>query len=362
MSLVVDSDTHIAESQGMWQSFSAELYPRRPALVTGPTDTLYGRKNAFWLIDGNIFPKPAGKGGFSLITPSESEFQRTRGDIAVACRECTDVPARLRDMDRLGVDVQVIYPTLFLVYLTDDVELEIALCQAYNQWMANVWAQSHNRLRWTAVLPLRSIPASVEQLRQAREHGAVGVFFRGVERDRTLDERYFFPIYEEAQSLDLPICVHTGAGAPAITALFDVGRNSSFPHIRMQPLIAFRDIVANRVPEQFPRLRFGFIEAGASWVPYVLHAIKRLLKDDPARYGPRLFEQYRLYVACEADEDIPYLIQYIGEDYLLVGSDYGHNDPSEERELVAAMRAREDVPERVVDKIFGANPARFYGL
>jgi predicted TIM-barrel fold metal-dependent hydrolase len=362
MELVVDSDTHIAESQAMWKTFPPEMYPRRPALVTGPTDTIYGRKNAFWLIDGNIFPKPAGKGGFSLITPSESEFQRSRGDIAIACRECTDVPARLGDMDRLGVDVQVIYPTLFLVYLTDDVDLEIELCRSYNRWLAQVWAQSGNRIRWTAVLPLRSLQASAEQLREARKHGAVGVFFRGMERDRTLDDRYFFPIYEEAQALDLPICIHTGAGCPAITALFDVDRNSSFPHIRMQPLIAFRDLVHNRVPERFPRLRFGFIEAGASWVPYVLHALKRLLKDDPARYGPRLFEEYRLYVACEADEDIPYLTQCIGEDHLLVGSDYGHNDPSEEPELVKVMRAREDVPPRVIDKIFEANPRRFYGL
>ena len=60
MPLIVDSDTHIAESQGMWRTFPPELMPRRPVLVSGPTDTLYGTKNVFWLIDGNIFPKPAG--------------------------------------------------------------------------------------------------------------------------------------------------------------------------------------------------------------------------------------------------------------------------------------------------------------
>ena len=99
---------------------------------------------------------------------------------------------------------------------------------------------------------------------------------------------------QEAQALDLPICVHTAAGCPAWTNVFDIERNSSFPHIRMLPLIAFRDIVANRIPERFPRLRWGFIEAGSSWVPYVLHAVKRLLKDDPARYGPSLFRDNRI--------------------------------------------------------------------
>src|SRR5829696_8475101 len=81
MPQVIDADTHIAESQSMWKHFDERLYARRPALLYGPNDTLYGKKNVFWLIDGNIFPQPAGKGGFSLITPSESEFQANRTDI-----------------------------------------------------------------------------------------------------------------------------------------------------------------------------------------------------------------------------------------------------------------------------------------
>jgi hypothetical protein len=32
--------------------------------------------------------------------------------------------------------------------------------------------------------------------------------------------------------------------------------------------------------------------------------------------------------ACEADEDIPYLGEFIGDDHLMIGSDYGHNDPA----------------------------------
>ncbi|MBI4490121.1 MAG: hypothetical protein HY694_13645, partial [Deltaproteobacteria bacterium] len=128
---VVDADTHISESEGMWQLIDKEMYPRRPVLVSVPDDTLYGKRNAFWLIDGNIFPKPAGKGSFRLITPSASKLESSRGDIHIACRELTDPSARLADMDRLGVELQVIYPTLFLVYLTDDVALDIALCRAY---------------------------------------------------------------------------------------------------------------------------------------------------------------------------------------------------------------------------------------
>jgi hypothetical protein len=49
-------------------------------------------------------------------------------------------------------------------------------------------------------------------------------------------------------------------------------------------------------------------------------------------------------------------------DHLIIGSDYGHQDPSEERQLVAAMRAREDIPSALTDKIFFENPKLLYPL
>ena len=132
---VVDADTHIAEPEAMWKLIDEKMAPRRPVLVGLPDDTWFGERNALWLIDGNIFPKPAGKGSYRLVTPSAQKAEKVRGDIAIASRELTDVNARVKDMDRLGVDVQVIYPTLFLVYITDDPELDTALSNAYNSWL-----------------------------------------------------------------------------------------------------------------------------------------------------------------------------------------------------------------------------------
>jgi predicted TIM-barrel fold metal-dependent hydrolase len=360
---VVDADTHIAESNRMWESIDREMYPRRPVVVSVPEDTLYGPRNAFWLIDGNIFPRPVGRASFRLITPSASKHESSRGDIHIACRELTDPQARLRDMDKLGVELQVIYPTLFLVYLTDDAPLEIALCRAYNRYLADACSKSGGRLRWVAVPPLRAVEESVKEIKWAKDHGAVGVFFRGLEGDKTLDNPYFFPVYQAAMDVDMPICIHTAIGNAALLDLIDVERNHSFLASRVLPLAAFRDLVANRIPDMFAKLRFGFIEASAGWVPFLVHILKRLLRDR-WKYGasPDLFRECRLYVACEADEDVPYLAKYTGEEHLIIGSDYGHNDPSEERHLVATMRARGDVPPPLTEKILCANPRRLYGL
>lgn len=362
MAGVIDADTHIAESEAMWELIDPEMWPRRPVLLRIPDDTWYKDRNAFWLIDGEIFPKPAGKASFSLITPSAAKREAGRGDIHLAVRELTDPQARLNDMDRLGVEAQVIYPTLFLVYLTDDVRLEAALCRAYNRFVAAACGKVPDRLRWIAILPLRGVESSLEEMIWAKENHATGLFFRGMEGDLTLDNPYFHPIYAQAEKLDLPICIHTGSGSRHLMQLFDVERNHTFAHNRVLPVFAFRDLVHNRIPERFPALRFGFIEAAASWVPYIWHVLKRQQSHWRFTDPQELFKEYRFWVACEADEELPHLVRFLGEDKLIIGSDYGHNDPSKEPQFVANMRARRDVPENLIEKILTANPRGLYGL
>ena len=113
---VIDADTHIAESAAMWDLIDRELYPRRPVYFSITNDTLYGPRNGFWLIDGNIFPKPLGKGGFRLITPSQTEWESKRTDLQIACREMTDElkPGYLED---------VVLPRVIMGRLGDAAEL-----------------------------------------------------------------------------------------------------------------------------------------------------------------------------------------------------------------------------------------------
>ena len=360
---IIDADTHISEGEAMWAMLDRDLYPRRPLMLSVPEDTVFGNRNAFWLIDGEIYPKAGGRGSFALVTPSAQKVQEGRKDSTPETREMTDIPGRLRDMDKLHTAAQVVYPTLFLVYNTKDRDLEVALCRAYNRFLARASAQAPERVKWVAVLPFQSMREAIDEIRFAKQHGAVGIFFRGIEGEYTLDHPYLFPVYEEAQQQDLSICIHTGCGVRAILEMFELARNHTFGHTRVMPLLAFRDIVANRIPERFPALRFGFIEAAAGWVPFLVHIVRRLQKDK-FRFASsaELFEEYRLYVACEADEDIPYLAKYAGDDHLLIGSDYPHSDPSREDQFVNAINVRSDIPAGLKEKILYGNPRAFYAM
>ena len=363
MAGILDADTHILEPKEMWETFDKELANQRPTIVSGPN-------RLHWLIDGSLFPNAGGKHGANLATPVGDNRRSNEPDIGA--RELLDIDYRLKDMDEMGVETQVVYPTLFLAFLTDDPGLDVALAQAYNRFMAQAYEKSNGRICWVAIPPLRSTESTVKELGWAKKHGAVGVFFRGLEGDLSLDDPSFFPVYEEAEKLDLPICIHTGGGSPTMTNLFDINRSRVFPHVRMLPLMAFRNLVANNVPQMFPRLRFGFIETGASWVPYVLKAIRRGGNSDTQvkEWGPEFFRGQRLFISYEIDEDLPYLLTYIGEDNMLLGTDYGHHgsldgrggDQSAQPQMIADLKSREEVEPRLLDKILIDNPRRFYGL
>lgn len=79
---------------------------------------------------------------------------------------------------------------------------------------------------------------------------------------------------------------------------------------------------------------------------------------DPAE----CFREERAYISCEADEDITYLVQLIGEDAIMVASDFPHGDPSVEEGMVDAIMEREDIPLSVREKILSANPQSLYRL
>ena len=98
MNGIIDADTHISEGEAMWALIDKPMQPRRPIMLSVPEDTWYGNRNAFWLIDGEIYPKPAGKGSFALVTPSAQRVQEGRKDSTPQTREMTDIQGRLADM------------------------------------------------------------------------------------------------------------------------------------------------------------------------------------------------------------------------------------------------------------------------
>ncbi|HEX9443781.1 MAG TPA: amidohydrolase family protein [Candidatus Binatia bacterium] len=343
---IVDADAHVLESGATWSYLSGSEASFEPVAVKAAKKN--GPEEEFWLLDGLLLPKSQNMG---TDTPRES-------------RELTDVGARLRHMDRLGVDIQVIYPTVFLRPFTRRPEVEAALYRSYNLWMADVWRQGKDRIRWVALLPLLSMDQALNELRSARENGACGVFMRGLEADRHLCDPYFFPLYEAAGNLDLAVCVHSGSGSFAMHDYYH--GETSFPKFKLLNVAAFHTLLFNGIPDMFPKLRFGFIESGAQWLPYAIRDLMRRIERQ--RGNPKgtakknLLADNRFFVTCQTDDDLAYILPYSGEESLIIGTDYGHSDVSAEIDALKKLPQLPGVSARVAEKILSENARRLYGL
>lgn len=357
---VIDSDTHIDETEATWEWMREHELAFKPTTAYPPNEDPTRRPSRYWVIDGHRQPR----------------FYRDdkRTQTTVETRELIDPMARVRHMDELGTEVQILYPSLFLVGITDKTEIEVGLKRSYNRWLADRCQETGGRLRWVCLPPLLDIDQAIEEVRFAKANGACAVLKKGDrEAGHWINEEYFFPFYEECERLDLPITFHIGAGVPDFTSAreFPWGR---FTKLGVPPLQAFHSLVMFGIPAKFPGLRWGFIEAGASWVPFLVYDLLRGMSHQPTDRADRSYTYNdpidivrlnKFYITCQVDEDLAYIIKTAGEDHLLVGSDYTHADASGEMEFVRLLQARADagdISQGAVQKIANDNGKAFYGL
>jgi len=376
---VVDADGHVIEGEALFASLDAEFRTQRPLPVTLPTDTPWGDANGVWLIEGKVLPNIGGVGGRTTFSVPGTQ-RSLKSAASVGDQTLEDVPARLAALDRFGIDRQVMYPTMFLVNAIQNVQLEAALFRAYNTYMADACARSGGRLNWTAPVPFRDPQAAVREIQRVSDLGAAGIFSLGVVFDQHLNDPAFYPLYDAMSELDLPLCVHLGWGAPRVTELF-TDSHSFFCSATTPVIWSFVYIMAYGLLGRFPKLRVGFIETGAEWVPYMVNQMRRRFTP-PSKITPGIrpgvgrdaidrayyrdpadwFREGRAFVACESEEDLPYLLKHLGEDGLMLASDYPHGDPSADEGFVDEIQRRTDVPDPVKAKLMGGNAARLYRL
>jgi hypothetical protein len=356
--MIVDSDTHINEPMEVFEQYLEEPYTsRRPKVIK---DTLGLTR---LVLEGRLYPEPR-------LKQAHKEVEGLRmGGIQPGA---ADPQARLGDLDLEGINVQVIFGSFGLgLSALPEKDFAVAMSRACNNYYADFCRTNPGRLKCMAALPLQDIPASVQELRRAtQELGFIGVALPPNVNGKNLDHPDFYPIYEAAQQLNVPIGIHWGNGAylnAAGTERFDTHFMAHLIGHPFEQMIAIACIICGGVIEQFPRLRFAFLEAGCSWLPYWLDRMHEyyerraaempLMKREPIEY----FQSGSCYISTEPDERmLPAVIAAVGDDYILFGSDYPHTD-SKFPNAVKWLRQRTDISEASKEKIL-VNGARFLGL
>ena len=357
--MIVDSDSHINEPLEIFERFLEEPYTsRRPTLVK---DTL-GLTRI--LMEGRLFPETR----LRQIHTKGVEGPKLAGIRPGA----QDAKTRLADLDLEGIDTQVILGSISLPLSTlPDKDFAAAMCRACNDFYADFASENPDRLKPLATLPVQDVPAAIDELkRTTQELGHIGVAIPPNVNGKNLDHPDFYPLYAEAQSLGVPIAVHWGNGSyiPAAgTERFDTHFMVHAIGHPFEQMIALACFITGGILEQFPRLRVAFLEGGCGWLAFWLQRLDEhyerrapelpLMKKPPSEY----FKDGNCFVAAESGENmLAAVIEKVGDDGILFGSDYPHSD-SKFPNAVKFVRERSDVSEASKEKLF-TNGASWLGL
>ena len=184
---------------------------------------------------------------------------------------------------------------------------------------------------------------------------------RGMECERLLTHRYFFPLWEIAQDLDLAVTLHAGVNSFALHDMLP--REAALMLFKFPVIGAFNCLLEEEIPKRFPKVRWGFVEASAQWVPYILGEVKlRLSRKGRKMSDGRLLTDNNFYITTQHGDDLKWLLSEIGDDNLIIGTDYGHRDTATEIEALQRLGADGNLPAASVDKILRTNPGRLYGV
>ena len=170
---ILDSDMHLREPADLWDKFMEPEWRERAPKILSTT----ARSSAMVMIEGKILQgyKPTYRGGIFDATRIDEEIAeyRSRG---------FDAATQLHAMDREGLDVAALYPSIGLGIMMReemDPKLAAAIARAYNNWLYDFCQTDPKRLKGVAMIPLHDPNEAVKEAQRAvGKLGFVGVFAR----------------------------------------------------------------------------------------------------------------------------------------------------------------------------------------
>lgn len=239
-------------------------------------------------------------------------------------REFYDLDARLRAMDRAGVGVHALSLTFPMVYWADG-NLGSQLARVVNDAMSEAHTAHPDRFVGLATLPMQDPARAVEEVgRAARLPGIRGVYLGTNVNDRELDDPAFTAVFEHIDAIGLPVFLHplNVVGARRLAPYY-LGNLLGNPY---DTAIAAAHLIFGGVLDRFPKLQVCLPHAGGA-LPYLVGRLDRgrkvrrelqHMKRSPSAY----LRRFTYDTISHAPASLRYLIDLVGADRVMIGSDY----------------------------------------
>ena len=216
---IYDADAHVKFSPRMWETLPSEYASRRPRPLRAADESGMGSWNNGWLIDGKMEPHPFGPGTQGADKPRDVLVDFGASAEKATSFDLSSPQARLHDMDQLGIDCQMLFPTTLYAKMSSDPGFEAAMYRAYNRYIGEQCRYSPRRLKWAGLLPLRDKAQSIEALDEMQTLGATAAVVYGTVEDKLLSNPSFKFVWDELVRRRLPLCVHMGMSYPPFEKL-----------------------------------------------------------------------------------------------------------------------------------------------
>lgn len=316
-----------------------------------------GIPDADALVQARCPGPPPGIGDFT----SPRTIEVNRAQFAAIGRTLNTVDQRLRDMDRLGIDVQAISPSPGQYYYFAPPEVGRAAAQRVNDGIAAAVADNVRRFVGMGTVPLQDVQMAVAEMRRCvRSLDLRGIAINTNVNGRDLHARELQPFFAAAEELGVLLFIH-----PLGFTHAERMREYYFNNLIGNPLestLAMGHLIFGGVLDRHPGLRIC-VAHGGGYIPGYWGRMDHgwRAREDCREHCRNLPSSYLRKLWLDTlvfdHEQLESLVRTHGADRLCLGTDYPF-DMSESDPV--RLHARLAEPERA--KILGMNAAELLGL
>jgi predicted TIM-barrel fold metal-dependent hydrolase len=284
----------------------------------------------------------------------------------------TNPQLRLQDMDKDGIDAELLFPNLgMMTYAIDDAELSFACMQVYNDWLMQQFGADKDTFVPCAVLPMRDVAETLAEFRRVVALGYRAVMLPTLP---PLGLRYnnkdFDPIWAYAQEQQIPLAFHVASGLTPITERGPGAAIINYTRLGFATEELVTYMVAGGALDRHPGLTMVVIEAGASWMVALGERLDEVNEAHRYYVKPKLSRKPSeiLYSQVKAtfqfDRACLKTIDLTGHECLLWASDYPHMEGTFPRsqQVIEQVFGGIDLASEVKADILGGTAARLYGV
>jgi aminocarboxymuconate-semialdehyde decarboxylase len=272
----------------------------------------------------------------------------------------SNLSLRLQEMDRMGVDIQVVSPNILhqCTYLEDPAE-GLRLERLNNDATADMIAKAPNRLVGIGSVPLQNVELAVKELDRAiQDLKLKGVIVASRVNELEIGDPILRPFWKRAEELQCPVFIHP-AGSPDERL-----RRHSLLISLGQPLeeaYAQASLIYDGIIDEFPKLKIAFAHGGG-FIPYYAGRFDWIYRRGST---PHLKHDFSTYLRGFYYETVlfninvlEFLTTKIDTSHIMLGSDF----PFGETHPVEFLMSSNKISEEDKNKILGLNAAAFLGL